>query len=198
MSRELSVAYFRVGVGRQGRSQMGLEVQHRAVADYLDDGERELVGEYTEIEAGPGCDRPQLARALQVCRRQKATLLIARLDRLARDASVLFDIFDSAADCEVVFCDLPQLAPTRVRKFLITQLGDRAAGSGRGWGNPPALEQDDAAGRRPYAIARRLADQRAANTLPIVRELQASGIGTLQGMADALNARGIPTARGAR
>jgi DNA invertase Pin-like site-specific DNA recombinase len=213
MPNERFVAYYRVGVGRQGRSRLGLEMQHRAVAEYLDDGERELGGEYTEIESGPRCDRPQLARALEACRRQKATLLIARLDRLARDASVLFDIFDHAADCDVVFCDPSQVAPARPGKFLLTQTADgadpeagrirrrrgvaraTATGSSNGWADPASREP---APRRTSPVARRLADQRAAETLPIVRELQAAGIGTLQGMADALNARGVPTARGAQ
>jgi hypothetical protein len=62
----------------------------------------------------------------------------------------------------------------------------------------PALADRYKANRRTDAVTRRLADERAANTLPIVRALQASGISTLQGVADALNARGIPTARGAR
>ncbi len=194
----------------------GWRLQHRAVADYLDDGERELVGEYTEVETGQRCDRPQLARALEACRRQRATLIIARLDRLARDASVLFDIFDRAADCEVVFCD-PPVAPGQARKFLVSadaREPDAGTGSGtgsrhrrvvwatetgknRGWAEPASQDQKPPA-RRTDAVARRLADQRAAKTLPIVRELQAAGIGTLQGMADALNARGIPTARGAQ
>ena len=72
-----------------------------------------------------------------------------------------------------------------------------AAGRNRGWAEPASQDQQ-APTRRTDAVARRLADQRAAKTLPIVRELQASGIGTLQGMADALNARGVPTARGAQ
>jgi DNA invertase Pin-like site-specific DNA recombinase len=218
MSRELYVAYFRVGTGRQGRSVLGLEAQHRAVAEYLESGNRELVGEYTEVESSQRSDRPALARALDACRRQHATLIIARLDRLARDASVLFTIFDGAADCEVVFCDPPQVAPARAGRFLVTQMakaaepdGDdvmdgrsragwlTAAVSGRSldWVETPTQDQGPAT-RRTDAVARRLADQRAANTLPIVRALQASGIGTLQGMADALNARGVPTARGAR
>ena len=217
MSRELFVAYYRVGTGRQGRSKVGLEAQHQAVAEYLDGGERELVGEYTEAESGQRCDRPALARALEACRRHKATLIIARHDRLARDASVLFTIFDGTADCEVVFCDPPQVAPARSGKILITQMGDAAEpdadltgrqrrsswatatayGECLGWVGPAPRDQEPAA-RRPDAIARRLADQRAADTLPIVRALQASGIDTLQGMADALNARGVPTARGAR
>jgi DNA invertase Pin-like site-specific DNA recombinase len=215
MSRELFVAYFRTGKARQGRAKVGLEAQHGAVAEYLDGCGGELVGEFTEVENGQRCDRPALARALEVCRRQKATLIIARLDRLARDASVLFALFDAAADCAVVFCDPPQVAPARPGRFLITQMADAAEPEpGRGsrwergawastpdrrpdWGEPAPQEREPA-DRRTDSVARRLADERAANTLPIVRALQASGIGTLQGMADALNARGIPTARGAR
>jgi DNA invertase Pin-like site-specific DNA recombinase len=217
MPRELFVAYFRVGTGRQGRSELGLDAQHRAVADYLDAGARELVGEYTEVESGQRCDRPELARALDACRRQQATLIIARLDRLARNASALFPIFERMVDCEVVFCDPPQATAGRPRKFLTTQMADadeieedlagqrrraawgttREPGKGVGWAEP-AFDDHRQPARRTDMVARRLADQRAVKTLPIVRELQESGIGTLQGMADALNARGIPTARGAR
>ena len=215
MSRELFVAYFRVGTGRQGRSQLGLLAQQRAVADYLDGGERELAGEFTEVESGQRCGRPQLACALEACHRHNATLIIARLDRLARDASVLFSIFDGA-DCEVVFCDPPQTAPARTRSQAARAEGaggsdagparrwrragrtsaNMAAAGCLGWAEPAAREQQ--ADRRTAAVARRLADQRAAKTLPIVRALQASGVDTLQGVADALNARGVPTARGAR
>ena len=217
MSRELFVAHFRAGTGRQGRSVLGLEAQHIAVAKYLDSGNRELVGQYTEVESGQRSDRPALARALDACRRQHATLIIARLDRLARDASVLFTLFDGSADCEVVFCDPPQVAPARAGRFLVGQTAHAAESdadlTGRqsraAWPTSPVSEQSpdwaetatqeqEPATRRTDAVARRLADQRAANMLPIVRALQASGIGTLQGMADALNARGIPTARGAR
>lgn len=215
MSSVRFVAYYRTGAGRQGRSHIGLEAQHRAVAEYVDDGQRELVGEFTEIEGGQGCDRPQLARALDACRRQNATLLIARLDRLARDASVLFDIFDRAADCEVVFCDPAQVAPARGGRFHATQKAHgfeteaaprsqrrrpawaTATARSDGWADPESQDQGPDT-RQSGVVARRLADQRAAITLPIVRELQASGIGTLQGVADALNARGVPTARGAQ
>jgi DNA invertase Pin-like site-specific DNA recombinase len=217
MPRDLFVAYFRVGTGRQGRSKLGLEAQHGAVAEFLDGGERELVGEYTEVESGLRRDRPALARALEACRRQKATLVIARLDRLARDAGVLFDIFDGATDCDVIFCDPPQVAPARAGRFLVARMAAaaepaaghdnqwkrseweaaREASSSHAWAEPTPQDREPSS-RRTHTVARTLADQRAANTLPLVRALQESGIGTLQGMADALNARGVPTARGAR
>jgi hypothetical protein len=207
MPREYFVAYLRVGKGRHGRSRLGLEAQRGAVADHLDGCDGELVGEFTEMESGQRCARPAFARALEACRRQDATLIIARLDRLARDASVLFTIFDGAADCEVVFCDPPQVAPPRAgrlpaatgpteRRQRIGQAATTPSGECVGWADDASRSQP--AARRTDAVARRLADQRAASTLPIVRALQAAGIDTLQGMADALNARGVPTARGAR
>jgi DNA invertase Pin-like site-specific DNA recombinase len=184
--------------------------------DYLDGGERELIGQYTEVESGLRCGRPALARALDACRRQQATLIVAGLDRLAREASVLSTIFDCAADCEVVFCDVHPSAPEVAGKFRIARLADGAdveaepwrrttraawatqSASGRWPGWAASTSQDRPETRRRNSVARRLADQRAARTLPIVRAIQASGIGTLQGLADALNARGVPTARGAR
>jgi DNA invertase Pin-like site-specific DNA recombinase len=217
MPRELLVAYFRVGVGRQGFSELGLEAQHRAIAEYVDGGDRELIAQYTEIERGQRSDRPELARALAACRRHQATLIIARLDRLARNASALFPIFDGIADCDVVFCDPPQAGRRPAGRLPAARLaaddeaGDdlshqrgyaawetaEASGEDTDWIGP-ALTERYRASRRTDAVARRLADERAANMLPIVRALQASGISTLQGVADALNARGIPTARGAR
>jgi DNA invertase Pin-like site-specific DNA recombinase len=216
MPRELLVAYFRVGIGRQGFSELGLEAQHRAIGEYLDGGDRELIAQYTEIERGQRCARPELARALAACRRHGATLIIARLDRLARNASALFPIFDGIADCDVVFCDPPQAGRRQAGRLPAVRMAADEAGDDlphrRGhavWEASEASEEDTdwispgfaerfKANRRTDAVARRLADERAANMLPVVRALQASGISTLQGMADALNARGIPTARGAR
>ena len=79
------VAYYRVSTDKQGKSGLGLEAQRKAVADYLNGGDWELVAEFTEIESGKRSDRPELAKALAACKRRKATLVIARLDRLARN-----------------------------------------------------------------------------------------------------------------
>ena len=77
-----SVAYYCVSTDRQGQSSLGLEVQRAAIAGFV--GARELVAEFTEVESGKRNDRPQLAAALDLCRRQRAMLVIAKLDRLAR------------------------------------------------------------------------------------------------------------------
>ena len=215
MPTERLVAYFRVGVDRHGRLDLGLAAQHMAVADYLEGNARELVGIYTEFENGRRCDRPELARTLAACRRQNAALIIARLDGLAHDPRALSAIFDGPAECPVVFCD-PCHAPTgRAGKYFATRMGavsDAEAGSigrlrrpgpapdtafgGDANRSEPDLPEQDRVNDRNGSIHRRLADQRAAEILPVISALQASGVTTLQGLADALNARGVSTARG--
>src|SRR5215470_20066163 len=86
------IAYYRVSTARQGRSGLGLEAQQRAVADYLNGGSWKVIEEFTEVESGKQTDRPVLAQALAACRVHKATLVIAKLDRLARDAHFLLGL----------------------------------------------------------------------------------------------------------
>ena len=100
------IAYYRVSTDRQGKSGLGLEAQRQAVIDYLDGGRWELVGEHTEIESGRRSDRPELARALEGCRRQKAVLIIAKLDRLARNVAFIANLMESGVDFVAV--DFPQ------------------------------------------------------------------------------------------
>ena len=80
-----AVAYFRVSTGRQGQSGLGIEAQQKAVSDFLSAKRWELVGEYTEVESGKRKDRPQLAKAIDATKRIKGKLVIAKLDRLARN-----------------------------------------------------------------------------------------------------------------
>jgi DNA invertase Pin-like site-specific DNA recombinase len=83
------VAYFRVSTDRQGRSGLGLEAQRKSVLDYLDGGRWELVDEFTEVESGKRSDRPELDKALAACKRHKAKLVIAKLDRLSRNLAFI-------------------------------------------------------------------------------------------------------------
>jgi DNA invertase Pin-like site-specific DNA recombinase len=83
------VAYYRVSTARQGRSGLGLEAQRNAVADYLNGGQWRLIKEFVEIESGKRTDRPKLAEAIKACRAYGAKLVIAKLDRLSRDAHFL-------------------------------------------------------------------------------------------------------------
>ncbi len=99
------VPYYRVSTRRQGESGLGLEAQHSCVADYARQGQHEIVASYQEIETGKRADRPQLAKALAHAKRAKATLVIAKLDRLARNVHFLSGLMESRVD--FVCCDNP-------------------------------------------------------------------------------------------
>src|SRR5256714_3172179 len=92
------VAYFRVSTDRQGKSGLGLEAQRKSVLDYLDGGRWSLVAEFTEIESGKHNDRPELATALATCKKQKAKLVIAKLDRLSRNLAFIAALMDSGVE----------------------------------------------------------------------------------------------------
>ena len=92
------VAYFRVSTDKQGKSGLGLEAQRKAVEDYLNGGTWSLVGKFTEIESGKRNERPELVKALAVCKRQKAKLVIAKLDRLSRNLAFIATLMDSGVE----------------------------------------------------------------------------------------------------
>jgi DNA invertase Pin-like site-specific DNA recombinase len=102
------VTYYRVSTDRQGRSGLGLEAQREAVARYLASVGGNLVAEHTEIETGKRNDRPELAKALAVCRKRRTKLVIAKLDRLSRNVAFIAALMDS--NVEFVACDNPHAA----------------------------------------------------------------------------------------
>ena len=85
---------YRVSTDRQGRSRLGLEAQQKTVMDCLNGGAWELVGEFIEVESGKKSDRPELARALNACRKHKARLVIAKLDRLSRNLAFVATLME--------------------------------------------------------------------------------------------------------
>src|SRR4030088_1704163 len=92
------IAYFRVSTDRQGKSGLGLAAQREAVMSYLDGGRWALVDEVTEIESGKRNDRPELMKALAACKKQKAKLVIAKLDRLSRNLAFIATLMDSGVE----------------------------------------------------------------------------------------------------
>ncbi len=92
------VAYFRVSTGKQGKSGLGLEAQRQAVLQFLAGGQWSLVGEFTEIESGKRNERPELEKALAACKRHKAKLVIAKLDRLSRNLAFIATLMDSGVE----------------------------------------------------------------------------------------------------
>jgi DNA invertase Pin-like site-specific DNA recombinase len=119
MAKGRFVSYLRVSTAQQGRSGLGVEAQRQAVADYLNGGKWTLVKEFVEVESGKRADRPELAKALALCRAHRAALVVAKVDRLARSQRFLSRILE--ADIDVRFCDLPQIEGPMGR-FMLQQM----------------------------------------------------------------------------
>jgi DNA invertase Pin-like site-specific DNA recombinase len=112
------VAYYRVSTDRQGRSGLGLEAQQAAVRSYL--GTATPIAEFTEIETGRRNDRPELDRALALCRKRKARLIIAKLDRLSRNLAFIAALMDSGV--EFVAVDNPHA--TRLTLHILAAVAE--------------------------------------------------------------------------
>jgi DNA invertase Pin-like site-specific DNA recombinase len=212
MARGKFVSYLRVSTQKQGTSGLGLEAQRKAVLDFLDGGRWELVSEHVEIESGKRDDRPKLAEALALCRLHKATLVIAKLDRLSRDAHFLLGLEKELqkAGLRFVAADMPEANELTVHIMAVVAQAERKAISkrtkealaaakarGKRLGNPQNLSRNQALGReRSKATRIAAARQRADDLAPIIAELRADGRTSLRQIAAALNERGITTARG--
>lgn len=99
------VAYYRVSTTKQGINGLGMDAQRNAVMNYLNGGDWKLMAEFAEVESGKRKDRPELVKAIALCREEGATLLIAKLDRLARNAAFLLNLRDSGVD--FIATDMP-------------------------------------------------------------------------------------------
>lgn len=205
------VSYHRVSTEKQGRSGLGLDAQKKAVADYLNGGQWELLQEFVEVESGRRKDRPQLKAALDVCRREKATLVIAKLDRLARNVAFVATLLEGKI--RFVAADMPDADSTMLqiysamaeREAIKTSertkdalAAAKARGKQLGWSMPSRVAEQRIAAQRGAASNHNRAQQFASNVLPIIESVRTAGIKSLAGIADALNARGIPTSRGGR
>ena len=199
------ISYLRVSTDAQGASGLGLEAQRAAVGAFLNGGDWKLIAEVVEIESGKNSARPELAKALALCKRHKATLVVAKLDRLSRSVAFLAQLLD--AGVEFVACDNPHANKLMVHMLAAfaeherDQISARTkaalqAAKARGikLGGPKLAEAQS----KGQAAQRAGADQRAANVMPVVRGIQEAGVTSLNAIAQTLNARGIPTARGGR
>ena len=205
------VSYLRVSTRAQGQSGLGLDAQRKAVTDYLNGGRWSLIDEYVEVESGANDERPELAKALALCRVHNATLVIAKLDRLSRDAHFLLGL--QKAGVKFVAADMPEANEMIVGIMAVVAQAERKmisartkaalqAAKERGvklGGDRGNIRAVSAKGRlNALETRRRAARQRAEDLEPIISELRASGITSLGGMAAALNARGVPAARGGK
>lgn len=201
------VSYLRVSTARQGASGLGLEAQRQAVADFLDGGRWQLLAEVVEIEPGKRNDRVKLAEALKLCRLHNATLVIAKLDRLSRDAAFLLNL--QAAGVRFVAADMPEANEMVVGIMAVVAQAERkmisartkaalqaAKARGQVLGGDRGVKPSHATAVKGATALKAKADARAADLSTILAEIKAEGASTLRDHAAALNARGIPTARG--
>jgi DNA invertase Pin-like site-specific DNA recombinase len=201
------VAYFRVSTDRQGRSGLGLDAQREAVARHVAATGGRITAEFVEVESGKRDARPQLAAALAACRAHRATLLIAKLDRLARKVHFVAGLMESGVP--FVACDMPNATPFMLHVYAaVAEEEGRAisartkaalaAAKARGvkLGNPRLVAGSPDQARAAAAAKSAKAAARAADLRPVVAEVRASGVTTLAGIARALAARGVPTPSG--
>jgi len=207
---ERFVAYYRVSTKRQGLSGLGLDAQRESVAAYLARVQGKLIEEFTEVEHGTrkGNHRPQLTAALAQCRIHGATLIIAKLDRLARNVAFTSNLMESRV--EFVACDFPDanrltihiLAAVAEHEAVMistrTKLALAAAkrkgtvlGGDRGNGGLIYRKGAKASAR----VRSENAKNRAADLLPTIAMIKAAGAASLRQIADGLNERGITTPR---
>jgi DNA invertase Pin-like site-specific DNA recombinase len=199
----------RVSTKAQGQSGLGLEAQRKAVLDFLNGGKWELIAEYVEVESGANDERPKLAEALARCRLMNATLVIAKLDRLSRDAHFLLGL--QKAGVKFVAADMPEANEMIVGIMAVVAQAERrmisartkaalAAAKERGvklGGDRGNIAAVGPLGRKAaLESARRKARQRAEDLAPIIAELKSQGITSLGKIAAALNAKGLPAPRG--
>jgi DNA invertase Pin-like site-specific DNA recombinase len=194
------IAYYRVSTDKQGQSGLGLEAQQAAVQHYADS----IVHSFTEIESGADNERPQLLAAIAMCRSMGATLLIAKIDRLSRDAGFLLTLRSSGL--EILAADMPQVSTLEFGMRAVFSQHEReqisirtraalAAAKARGT-QLGTKDQASLSVAGNQAIAAK-ADAYAIKVAGIVGEIKTkTGASTLRDIASILSARGVKTRRG--
>jgi DNA invertase Pin-like site-specific DNA recombinase len=202
------VTYIRVSTSSQGRSGLGIEAQRHTLASFAQAEGFTVAREFVEVETGKGADaldrRPQLKAALAAARKLKCHVAVAKLDRLSRDVhfvsglmahKVPFLVAELGPDVDPFVLHLFAALAEKERALISTRTRQAlSAAKARGvtLGNPRL----HVARKTAVEAVKAEADRYAANVLPIIREAQKAGASTLRQIAEALNARGIPTARG--
>ena len=208
MASKRLIGYVRVSTAKQGHSGLGIEAQREALERFAASEGFQILRVFVEVETGKGSDaldrRPQLAAALSEARRQRCSVAVAKLDRLSRDVHFISGLM--AHRVPFVVAELgPDVDPFILHLFAALAQKERAMISAR---TKAALAAAKARGvtlgspelpkarKNAVTTIKALADQHAANVVPIIREIRRAGATSLHQIADALNARGITTPRG--
>lgn len=199
------VSYIRVSTRKQGNSGLGMEAQRTINGQYVGSVGGTVIAEYTDVESGTHRNRPGLQEAIAHCKRTGATLVIAKLDRLARDVEFTFKVVNSGIS--IHFCDMPEVNTMILGVFASVAQYERELTSkrtkaalaekkrqGAKLGAPSATFTD---GQRDKAITcrKRNAAERSKQYLDLIAMYREKGM-TLQAIADSLNAKGFTTPRG--
>src|SRR6516164_1191014 len=203
-----AIGYYRVSTTRQGKSGLGIEAQKTAVQRFAAAEGFALIAEHVEIETGKGFDaldrRPELAAALARARKAKCPIIAAKLDRISRDVhfisglmvhKVPFIVAELGADADPFMPHLYAALAEKERALISARTKAALAAKkaqGVKLGNPRAAETIG----RAHDAHRAAADHFASSVLPIVQSIRASGITSHAGIAEALNSRGVRSARG--
>ena len=204
------VSYLRVSTAKQGRSGLGLEAQRAAIDAYAAHRHLAELKSFTEVESGKSNARPELAKALHLCKVTGSTLVIAKLDRLSRNAAFLLTLRDSGV--RFIAADMPDANELTVGIMALVAEQERHAISrrtrdalqaakarGQRLGNPNGAAALRRAGKGNAAGVRAAvasADAHAHDLAPVIQSLRDDGIVSLGGIATALTERGMRTPRG--
>jgi len=212
MSQGSIVTYLRVSTARQGKSGLGLEAQQKAVADYLSTGQWNLLEEFVEVESGKNSKRPKLLEAIKLCKASGAKLLVAKLDRLARDAHFLLSL--KKAGIDFVCADMPEanrltigimaMVAEEERKAISKRTKEAlAAAKARGVQLGAYRDGVYVGGKGNADTARNASEARtmrfhanAVDKLPLLKRYDPDGSMSLRAIADIFNRYGVKTVSG--
>ena len=200
--KTLFVCYYRVSTLKQS---LGMEAQKEAVKRYLGSLDCEVIGSFEEVESGGNNDRAQLQAAIALAKARQAVLVIAKLDRLSRNAAFLMQLLESS--CDFCCCDMPHADKFSVGIFALLAQKERelisqrtkaglavAKTRGKVGGNPRAAE----AWKKAQTAIQGRKTAFAADALKAIREIQSTGVSALAKIADCMNKRGEKTPRGGK
>lgn len=202
------VSYYRVSTSKQGRSGLGLDAQRNSVREFLASRGGDLLGEFVEVESGKVDRRPQLEAALAQCELTGATLIVAKLDRLSRNVAFLATLQDSGtrflcvdmAEANELTIHIMAAVAQAERKAISRRTKEALAAArargvqlGGARGNLADLRRGPAASAAIRSEAATIRARKVARQIELARQQGAASLGEI---ADALNTRGITTARG--
>ncbi len=201
------VAYYRVSTDRQGLSGLGLDAQRQTVENFAASAGASIVAEFQEIESGKNNARPEIAAAIAACRATRATLLIAKLDRLARNVAFVSNLMESGID--FIACDMP--FANRLTVHILASVAEheremiskrtkealaQAKLRGVKLGNPNLRPGSRGAALYASRTRRDYANAKARDIIPYIDAARRAGCLSLGQIAEALTARGIKTPGG--